>query len=281
MSLRFTEEYPEINGAFSFEVTRVLYTARSPFQKIEIVETTHLGKVLLLDDLVMFTEKDEFVYHEMISHVPLFVHPEPKRILVVGGGDGGTVRECLRHDTVERIDLVEIDEMVSQACIQYVPSLAGKLLSDKVNCRFLDAVEYVRKTSETYDVILIDSTDPVSVGEGLFTREFYRNCFNCLTDHGVLVAQSESPAWAPELVQSISRKLRAVFPNVHFYQAHIPTYPSGHWAFAFASKTLHPLKDYQEERYRNAGLSFKYYNSDLHFGAFALPTFFRELVDAV
>ncbi len=281
MALRFTEEYPEINGAFSFEVTRVLYSARSPFQKIAIVDTTHLGKVLLLDDLVMFTEKDEFVYHEMISHVPLFVHPNPRRVLVIGGGDGGTVRECLRHGLVEKVDLVEIDEMVSQACIQHVPSLAGKLLSEKVTCHFEDGVEYVRKTSETYDVILIDSTDPVNVGEGLFTREFYRNCFNCLTDNGVLVAQSESPAWAPELVQSISRKLNAVFPNVHFYQAHIPTYPSGHWAFAFASKNLHPLKDFQENRYRNAGLTFKYYNSDLHFGAFALPTFFRELVDAV
>ncbi len=279
MAIRFTEEYPEINGAFSFEVTQILFSDRSPYQKIEIVETTHLGRVLLIDNLVMFTERDEYVYHEMIAHVPLYTHPRPEKVLVIGGGDGGTVRECVRHPVVKQVDLVEIDEMVSQACLQYVPSLASKLLSENVNCYFQDGVEYVRHTRETYDVILIDSTDPVSVGEGLFTREFYRNCFNILNEDGLLVAQSEFPPWAPELVRGIAKKLKAIFPRVFFYQAHIPTYPSGHWAFGMGSKKYHPIKDFQAERYQASGLAFRYYNRDVHRGAFALPTFFRELVD--
>ena len=279
MAIRFTEEYPEINGAFSFEVTQILFSDRSPYQKIEIVETTHLGRVLLIDNLVMFTERDEYVYHEMIAHVPLYTHPRPEKVLVIGGGDGGTVRECVRHPVVKQVDLVEIDEMVSQACLQYVPSLASKLLSENVNCYFQDGVEYVRHTRETYDVILIDSTDPVSVGEGLFTREFYRNCFNILNEDGLLVAQSEFPPWAPELVRGIAKKLKAIFPRVFFYQAHIPTYPSGHWAFGMGSKKYHPIKDFQAERYQASGLPFRYYNRDVHRGAFALPTFFRELVD--
>ncbi len=280
MALRFTEDYPEINGAFSFEVTRVLFSDQSPYQKIEIVETTHLGRVLLIDNLVMLTERDEFVYHEMIAHVPLFTHPNPRQVLIIGGGDGGTVRECLKHPSVEHIDLVDIDEMVSQACLQHIPSVAGKLTSQRVSCNFQDGVAYVRDTQKKYDVVIIDSTDPISVGEGLFTREFYRNCFNILQDDGLLVAQSESPAWAPELVKGISRKLHAIFPEVHFYQAHIPTYPSGHWAFGLATKKYHPINDFDQKRYDELNLSFKYYNDAIHKGAFALPTFMRELVNA-
>lgn len=281
MGLRFTEEYPEINGSFSFEVTRILFSDRSPYQKIEIVETTHLGRVLLIDNLIMFTERDEFAYHEMIAHVPLFVHASPRKILVIGGGDGGTVRECVKHSLVERVDLVEIDEMVTQACLKYVPSLARKVLSEKVNCYFQDGVEYVQNTQQRYDVILIDSTDPVSIGEGLFTRQFYQNCFHILNEDGILVAQSESPAYMPEIVQDITRKLNSVFSEVYHYQAHIPTYPSGHWAFTFATQKYRPLENFQEDRFRESNLELRYYNKDIHFGAFALPTFFKELVDAV
>ncbi|RMI08865.1 MAG: spermidine synthase, partial [Calditrichaeota bacterium] len=163
---------------------------------------------------------------------------------------------------------------------KYIPSVAQGLLSERVNCRFQDGVEYVRTTDRRYDVIIIDSTDPVSVGEGLFTREFYQNCANLLKRPGVLVNQSESPAWQPELVQRIARKLQTIFSGVHFYQAHIPTYPSGHWLFGFASNELHPLNDFQEARYRKAALSLRYYNDAIHRGAFALPTFVQELVNA-
>ncbi|RMG41245.1 MAG: polyamine aminopropyltransferase [Methanobacteriota archaeon] len=279
MGVTFTEYYPEVNGSFTIPISKVLYNEHSPYQKIDIVESPQFGRVLLLDDMIMLTEKDEFIYHEMIAHVPMFVHPNPREILVIGGGDGGTVRELLRHPEVEHIDLVDIDEMVSQACLKYIPSVAGKLLSEKVTCRFEDGVKYIANTQKRYDVIIVDSTDPDTVGEGLFTTEFYQHCYRVLKDDGILVNQSESPAWQQKAVKQIIRKLKTVFDNLHFYQAHIPTYPSGHWAFGFGTKKYHPLNDFQEQRYDNSNLKFKYYNKDIHRGAFALPTFFREMID--
>lgn len=279
MAVRYTEEYPEVGAAFSMNVKRILYEGKSAFQKIGVIETTHFGRVLLIDDLVMLTERDEFVYHEMIAHVPLYVHPNPENVLVIGGGDGGTVRELLRHPEVKRVDLVDIDRLVSEVSLKYIPSVAGKLLSERVHCHYEDGVAYIKNSRQKYQVIIIDSTDPISVGEGLFTREFYRDCFAHLTDDGILVNQAESPAFLGSWVQGIARKLQDVFPSVAFYQAHIPSYPSGHWLFGFAGKTYHPLKDFQEDKYHRHALKFKYYNSDLHFGAFALPNFVRELIE--
>jgi spermidine synthase len=235
--------------------------------------------LLLIDDLIMLTEKDEYIYHEMIAHVPLFVHPDPEQVLIIGGGDGGTVRECLKHSTVKHIDLVDIDEMVTRACLQYIPSVAGEILSKRVKALFRDGVEYVKKTDKRYDVVIIDSTDPVSVGEGLFTGEFYQDCYNILNDDGILINQSESPAWQPKTVSGISQKLKSVFESVYYYQAHIPTYPSGHWLFGFASKTYHPRKDFRQSRYEKYRLPLKYYNDALHSAAFSLPNFVKELVN--
>ena len=279
MAFRFTEEYPEAGAALSIKVTRNLYSEKSSFQKIEIFETEHFGRMLIIDDLVMLTERDEFIYHEMISHVPLYVHPNPKDLLIIGGGDGGTVREALKHPEVEHIDLVDIDRKVSEVCLEYLPSVAHSLLSEKVTCSFEDGVAFVKNKKQKYDVIIIDSTDPISVGEGLFTNEFYRNCFDILNKDGLLVCQAESPAYNASWVQAIARKLKAVFSHPHFYQAHIPTYPSGHWLFGFASKKYHPLKDFHKERYHKDNLKLKYYNSDLHYAAFALPNFVRELIE--
>lgn len=278
MRTNFTEIIEKKRSKFSIEIDAVLYSEASPFQKIEVFQTSSFGRVLAIDGFLMLTESDEFIYHEMIAHVPLFVHPQAKRILVVGGGDGGTVRECLRHPQIEQVDLVEIDEMVTRACIEYFPSVAGNLASERVRCRFEDGVAFVKSARERYDIIIIDSTDPISVGEGLFSSEFYHDCFNLLHEDGILVNQSESPAWQPELVQRIHSKLSAVFPAVHFYQAHIPTYPSGHWAFGFATKKYHPLNDFNENAFDACGLTFKYYNKDLHRGSFALPNFFQALL---
>ncbi len=278
MPIQFSEIYPDIGGAFSFTVTKILTEVRSPFQKIQVVESSHLGRVLLIDDLIMLTERDEFIYHEMIAHVPLFTHPRAEKILIIGGGDGGTVRECLKHPQVKQIDLVDIDEMVTRVCLKYLPSVAGKIFSEKVRCRFEDGVKLVQETSDRYDLIIIDSTDPISVGEGLFTREFYRNCFNILNDNGILVAQSETPAYMPETVAGISTKLKSVFPKVRFYQAHIPTYPSGHWLFAFASKKHDALKHFREKDYQQFAAPLRYYNAEIHRAAFLLPNFVRELV---
>lgn len=279
MSFRFTENYPEVAASFSMEITQVLYRGKSPYQKIAVVDTLHFGKVLLIDDMVMLTEKDEFIYHEMIAHVPLYVHPHPAEVLVIGGGDGGTARELLKHPEISHIDLVDIDRQVSQVCLEFLPAVAGKLLSERVNCRYEDGVAYVKNTDRKYDVIIIDSTDPVSVGEGLFTREFYGNCFQILKKDGLLVNQAESPQFTPGWVEKISRKLKAVFPRLFFYQANIPTYPSGHWLFGFASKKFHPVKDFQEKRFQTNGLTLKYYNREIHTAAFSLPNFIRDIVD--
>jgi spermidine synthase len=245
---------------------------------VEVVDSKGFGKILLLDGFVMLTERDEFVYHEMISHTPLFTHPEPKRVLVIGGGDGGTVREILRHPSVEHVDLVDIDEMVTKVCLDYFPQVAGKLNDPRVSCYFEDGVAFVKRKSAEYDLVIVDSTDPISVGEGLFTREFYRDCYNALNDNGILVNQSESPFWLPKIVKGIHAKLREIFPIFQFYQAFIPTYPSGSWAFGFASKGIHPINDFDQQRYEQLSLDLQYYNDEIHKAAFALPSFFRKLL---
>lgn len=278
MGLSFGEFYPEVQAGLSFEVESVLYSGQSRFQKIEVLQTKGFGRMLLLDGMVMLCERDEFIYHEMIAHVPLFTHPHPRAVLVIGGGDGGTVRECLRHPAVQRIDLVEIDEMVTRVCLQYFPALASPLLAERVQIHFRDGVEFVQQTGQRYDAILIDSTDPVSVGEGLFSAEFYQNCRKILNPGGILVTQSESPAWQQQNLRNISRKLRAVFPKVYYYQAHIPTYPSGHWLFGLASEVYHPQRDFHAARCREYNLAFRYYNEEIHAGAFALPGFVKELL---
>lgn len=278
MGLRFGEFYPEVQAGLSFEVESVLYSGQSRFQKIEVLQTKGFGRMLLLDGMVMLCERDEFIYHEMIAHVPLFTHPHPRAVLVIGGGDGGTVRECLRHPAVQRIDLVEIDEMVTRVCLQYFPALASPLLAKRVQIHFRDGVEFVQQAGQRYDAILIDSTDPVSVGEGLFTAEFYQNCRKILNPGGILVTQSESPAWQQQNLRNISRKLRAVFPKVYYYQAHIPTYPSGHWLFGLVSEVYHPQRDFHAARCREYNLAFRYYNEEIHAGAFALPGFVKELL---
>ncbi len=277
MALTYFESYPEVSSTFTFEIDDVLFSAQSDFQKIEIVQSKAFGRILFIDEMVMLTERDEFVYHEMIAHVPLFTHPNPRKVLIIGGGDGGTARECLKHPSVEKIDLVDIDEMVTQACLRFMPQLASSVFSERMNCHFEDGVQFVKETKERYDVVIIDSTDPIAVGEGLFTRDFYQDCFNLLTDDGILVNQSESPAWLPSLVEGISAKLRSIFPAVHYFQAHIPTYPSGHWVFGFASKGPHPLKDFDSQRIKAANLSLNYYNEAVHSGAFQIPTFFSRL----
>jgi len=279
MSIRFTEWMPETNSAFSMEIKKVLFSQKSDFQKVSVIDSVGFGKVLLIDDLVMLTERDEFVYHEMIAHVPLFTHPNPESVLIIGGGDGGTGRECAKHDIVRNIDLVDIDELVTRACQAHMPSLTTAIDSGRIRCAFQDGVAYVKETKKKYDVVIIDSTDPIAVGEGLFTREFYQDCFNVLKEDGILVNQSESPSWQPEEVRKIATKLNDIFPHVGFFQAHIPTYPSGHWIFGFASKRYQPGQNVQQERYDRSAFDLKYYNNELHQASFVLPNFVRDLVN--
>ena len=281
MDLWFTEEHTK-HVRFSIEVDRQLYSAQSEFQRIDIFDSVEFGRFLALDGYMMLTERDEFIYHDMIVHVPMAVHPHVRNVLVIGAGDGGAIRELTRYPEIERIDMVEIDEMVVEACKQYLPQTAGYFDDPRVRLHFADGLRFVRRPEDEYDLIIVDSTDPFGPGEGLFTREFYGNCYKALHADGILVNQHESPYYENDALacQRAHRRITECFPVCRVYQAHIPTYPSGHWLFGFASKKYDPLADLDAVRWDARGLKTRYYNTELHVGSFGLPNYVRELLDS-
>ncbi len=282
MDLWFTEKHTK-NVRFSVKVDRQLYCGQSEFQRIDIFDSPEFGRFLTLDGYMMLTEKDEFIYHEMIVHVPMAVNPAAKRVLVIGGGDGGAVRELTRYPGIEQIDLVEIDREVVEACREYLPQTASKLDDPRVAIRYEDGLKFVRTRKNEYDLIIVDSTDPFGPGEGLFTREFYGNCFKALGPEGILVNQQESPFYKNDALamQRAHKRIVESFPISRVYQAHIPTYSSGHWLFGFASKKFRPVEDLQAQEWKKLGIRTKYYNTKLHVGAFSLPTYVNDLLEDV
>ena len=280
MELWFTEKHTA-NVYFSIKVDRQLYSGKSEFQRIDVFESKEFGRFLTLDGYIMLTEKDEFIYHEMITHVPMCVHPSAKRVLVIGGGDGGTVRELLRYPTIEHIDLVEIDELVVEVCRKYLPQTAGGLGDERVHPHFEDGLKFIRHCEDEYDLIIVDSTDPFGPGEGLFTKEFYGNCYKALKADGIMVNQHESPFYPDDAyaMQRAHKRIVESFPISKVYQAHIPTYPSGHWLFGFASKKYNPVQDLKADEWNKLGIKTKYYNTELHKGSFALPNYVKELIN--
>jgi spermidine synthase len=264
---------------FSIRVRKHLHHEQTPYQKIDFYDSYDMGRFFTLDGLMMVCEKDEWIYHDMITHLPMAVNPEIKRVLIIGGGDGGTVRELVRYRTIESIDLVEIDRRVVELSQQFLPELTKGLSDPRVSLYFEDGVEFVDKTeSGIYDLILIDSTDPIGPGEGLFTRAFYQNCYRIMTREGILINQHESPYFPnyASHMQKLHHKMKQLFPQVMIYHFHLPSYPSGFWLFGFASKHFHALRDHQPERWENFGLHTRYYNQDVHKSAFAHPTFLKE-----
>jgi len=280
MELWFSEKHTE-NAKFSIRVKEQVYSQQSPFQKIDVFETEEYGKVLAIDGIVMLTERDEFIYHDMIVHVAMATNPEIKKVLVIGAGDGGTVRELARYSTIEKIDMVEIDEVVVKASREFLPFTACKLDDPRVSLFFEDGIKFVEGKENLYDLVIVDSTDPIGPGEGLFTTEFYRNCYKALTEKGILVNQNESPYYAHNAreMKRAHRKIKNIFPISKVYQYHMPTYPTGHWLFGFASKALEPIKDLNADKWNSLGLKTKYYNTDIHVGAFALPSYVRDMLE--
>ena len=274
MEMWYTEEQTN-NVRFSIRCDKQKYSAQSDFQRIEIFSTPEFGDILVLDDRIMLTQKDEFIYHEMITHVPMAVNPDIKNVLVIGAGDGGTVRELTKYKSVEKIDMVEIDRMVVDACKEFLPTVASKLSDPRVHIFIDDGLRFVRHVENKYDLIIVDSTDPFGAGEGLFTTEFYGNCYKALTSDGILVNQHESPFYNTysKSMKQAHKKILQFFPIVKVYQAHIPTYPSGHWLFGFASKKFHPVNDLDVGKWNRLGIDTDYYNTRLHKGCFALPTY--------
>ena len=282
MGLTFTEMHTPRVG-LSIQVEKQLCSEQSAYQLIEIFESREFGRFLALDGFMMCTEKDEFIYHEMMVHVPMGVNPEAKRVLVIGGGDGGAVRELCRYDSIEHIDLVEIDGRVIDLCEQYLPSISCSLRDPRVKIHVQDGLKFVRSREDAYDLILVDSTDPFGPGEGLFTREFYGHCYKALHEDGIMVNQNESPFYEEDAkaMQRAHQRIAATFPVCKLYQAHIPSYPSGYWMFGFASKGLHPIKNLQPPAWKALGLKTRYYNINLHRASFALPSFVQELAEHV
>jgi spermidine synthase len=272
LELWYTEKHTP-NVGITLKIKRGLLHKDTPFQRLDVLESFDFGRVMLLDGLVMLTERDEFVYHEMISHVPLVAHPCPKRVLIIGGGDGGTVREILRHPEVERIDLVEIDREVIDASIEYFPEVSCGLNDPKAHIFVEDGIQYIARQHNVYDAVIIDSTDPIGPAEGLFVVDFYKDVHKALKPDGIMVTQSESPFQHLKIWGRIQRDISSVFPRVFSYCASIPTYPSGFWSFTIGAKTLHPVEDMREESAQRVSRHTRYYNPSLHRGAFALPNF--------
>ncbi|TAH65613.1 MAG: polyamine aminopropyltransferase [Anaerolineaceae bacterium] len=283
MDLWYTENHTE-NVRFSTKVKRQLVSFQSDYQHIAVLETEEFGKILTLDGYLMVTEKDEFIYHEMIVHVPLATNLDIKKVLVIGAGDGGTIRELVRYPQIEQIDMVEIDHMVVEICKTHLQQTSCALDDPRVSIYYEDGLRYIRNIDDSqYDLILVDSTDPFGPGEGLFTKEFYGNCYKALNDKGILVNQQESTFYGSylEVMKRSHQKIKTTFPISRVYQAHIPTYPSGFWLFGFASKHYDPIKDLQAQAWNDLGIKTKYYNTSLHLGAFALPNYVKEQLNEI
>lgn len=280
MELWYTEQHTE-NVRFSIKVEKQLHSEQTEFQRIDILESKEFGRFFTLDGLMMVTEKDEFIYHDMIVHVPMAVNLGIKNVLVIGAGDGGTIRELTKYKTIENIDMVEIDKRVVEVCKEYLPQTACKFDDERVHLFFEDGLKFVRNKENEYDLIIVDSTDPFGPGEGLFTKEFYGNCYKALKEDGILVNQHESPYYDSyaKAMNDAHEKIYGLFKIHRVYQAHIPTYPSGHWLFGFASKKYDPIQDLKAEEWNSLGIETKYYNTELHVGCFALPNYVKKLLE--
>ncbi|GEN54803.1 spermidine synthase [Halobacillus faecis] len=273
MGTWFTEKQTDHFG-ITAKVNRSLHSEKTDFQDLEMLETAEWGNMLVLDDMVMTTEKDEFVYHEMVAHVPLFTHPNPKNVLVVGGGDGGVIREVLKHESVEKATLVEIDGKVIEYSKKYLPSIAGTLEDERVEVKVDDGFMHIAKSENEYDVIMVDSTEPVGPAVNLFSKGFYEGIAKALKDDGIFVAQTDNPWFKADLIRQVYSDVKETFPITKVYTANIPTYPSGLWTFTMGSKVHDPLQ-VKEERF--ADIDTKYYTDEIHHACFALPKFVKDL----
>ncbi|MGI6359238.1 MAG: polyamine aminopropyltransferase [Bacillota bacterium] len=270
----WVKEYHSKNMVISYRIKQTLHTERSQYQDIALVDTHQYGRMLLLDSIVQTTEQDEFVYHEMITHVPLNAHPSPKRVLVVGGGDGGTIREILRHPSVEEAVLVEIDRRVVELSKQYLPTISCSLEDPRVTVNIADGIEYIKNAKNEFDLIIVDSTDPIGPAVGLFAQEFYKNLHAALKEDGMFVAQTESPWVDRDLIPGLHEGLRQVFPIVRLYLASIPTYQSGLFSFTVCSKQYDPTVPLPDK----PAMETKYYSPAIHQAAFVLPPFVAKLI---
>lgn len=268
------------NFSMGWKVKSVLHSEQSKFQKIDVLDTKAFGKLLLLDGKTMVCEADEFVYHEVMAHIPYMVSRKCEKVLIIGGGDGGVVREFAKHATIKQIDLVEIDERVIEVSKQFFPECASALEDKRVNILAQDGFAFIKSKKNEYDIIVIDSTDPEDFASGLFTQEFYTDVYNALTEEGIMMNQTENPFLDEYNIKNIYRNMQKSFPVVQSFTAPMTIYPGVFWTFGFSSKKYKATDINPEKRQQMYGLerSFKWYNQDWHKGAFAISNFHKRKI---
>lgn len=266
-------------SGLTVKVDRIVESTQSEFQRIDVLETRDFGKMLVLYGSLMVCDNDNNAYNEMIAHVPLFSHPSPKQVLIIGGGDCGTLTEVMKHPEVDSCLMCELDKMVVETAQKHFPQLCVGLNDPRARLIFQDGKKLIEETDDKFDVIILDLSDPVGPAADLFQREFHEKVYGRLNDDGILVAQSESPFYNKKTVRSIYANLKQVFPIVRMYTCFMPIYPSGIWSFAFCSKQYDPLADFDERRWDDLALSTQYYNAETHRVAFGLPQFIRVLLE--
>ncbi len=278
MELWFTEAHPASHRGLTFRVRRVLESKKSRYQQIDILETEDGERLFVLDGMVMLTTRDEFVYHEMLAHVALMAHPAPRRVLIVGGGDGGTAREVVKHPTVEHVDLVDIDEDVFELSRRHLPETAVAFGDPRVHLRAEDGAAFVKNAREPYDVVLVDSTEPIGPGAVLFGAQFHGDIHRALGPQGLMVCQSDTPFFDGDTIRELHRTIRPIYASVDLYLASVPVYPSGLWSFTLGTKAKQGARPAEPLRTPPAEWGLKYYSPEVHRACFALPPFVAELV---
>ncbi len=262
-----------------YKIKNILYLQQSKFQEVAVVETEGYGKALYIDGLLMLTEKHEFFYHDVIVHPALFIHPAPKNILIIGGGDGGSLREVLKHSSIEKVDMVEIDELVVEASKKFFPTLNTGFNNPKANIMFEDGIKYIAETKNKYDIVIVDSSDPIGPAEGLFNKTFYENAYKILNQDGIITSQIESPLFYPEFFKGHFSMTKNIFPVAVPMIGFEPDYPYGMWGYSFLSKKFHPTKNFNKKKVIDSNIKTKYYNENVHTALFAYPNFVKDLLN--
>lgn len=265
-------------SGLTIKINRILESVESEYQRIDVLDTRDFGKMLVLYGSLMVCENDNNAYNEMIAHVPLFVHPRPDKVLIIGGGDCGALTEVMKHRNVKMCTMCELDKLVVETSKKYFPLLTEGLKDKRAEVVYCDGQKYIAASGDKFDIVLLDLSDPVGPAAELFQEKFHRQVHDRLKDDGIMVAQSESPFYNQATVRSMYASLKRVFPIVRMYLCFMPIYPSGFWSFAFCSKKYDPLDDFDQMRCSNLRLDAKYYNAETHRASFALPQFVRSLV---
>ncbi len=266
------------NHGLTVKIDRLLESDESEFQRIEVISNPFFGKMLCLYGSLMCADNDNNAYNEMITHVPLLAHPDPKEVLIIGGGDCGALTEVLKHPNVNRCTMCELDSKVVEVSKKHFPDLTSGLKDKRANLMFADGKDFIENSSEKFDIIILDLSDPVGPAADLFQKPFHQAVHDRLNDGGILVAQAESPFLNKEAIKAMHANLVDIFPIVKIYTCFMPIYPSGYWAFLFASKSPEPVNDKIVSRFERINIKTRYYNPETHVAAFALPQFVKEII---